>query len=90
MACASISEGCTPTRSQSPGTSESSMKRRMTSSGLSVGHQTACPMRARAEAMPFGSTGAFEGGCNVTDDTKSSKYSYVNVDGPGRLTVRGT
>lgn len=87
MACSSISSGITPNLSQSPGTSTSSMYRRITSSGLNSGHQTFWAAFARASATDFGTTGAREGGLYVTVDTRVSRYSYVNVDGPGRLNV---
>lgn len=75
MAWDSISVGSTPTASQSPGTSVSSMWRLTTSSGLNAGHHTLCANLASASAIGFGNIGAFEGGRTVTDETRSSRYS---------------
>lgn len=38
-------------------------------------------------ATAFGKTGARESGWSVTDEMRSRRYSYVSVDGPGRLMV---
>jgi hypothetical protein len=59
-----------------------------TSSGLNVGHQMFCDTLVMSSATALGRTGAREGGFRVTDATRSSRYSYVTVDGPGRLSVR--
>lgn len=75
MAWDSISVGSTPTASQSPETSTSSMWRLTTSSGLNAGHQTLCANLASVRATGFGNIGAFEGGRMVTDETRSSRYS---------------
>lgn len=87
MAWDSISEGRTPTTSQSPATSTSSMYLRVTSSGLSAGHHTFWLSLANKFATTFGKTGARESGWSVTDEMRSRRYSYVSVDGPGRLRV---
>ena len=87
MAWDSISEGWTPTISQSPAISASSMYLRVTSSGLSAGHHTFWLNLANMFAAAFGKTGARESGWSVTDEMRSRRYSYVSVDGPGRLRV---
>lgn len=87
MAWDSISEGWTPTTSQSPAISTSSMYLRVTSSGLSAGHHTFWLNLANKFTTAFGKTGARESGWSVTDEMRSRRYSYVSVDGPGKLRV---
>ena len=60
---------------------------RVTSSGLSAGHHTFWLNLANMFAAAFGKTGARESGWSVTDEMRSRRYSYVSVDGPGRLRV---
>lgn len=59
----------------------------VTSSGLSAGHHTFWLNLAKMFTTAFGKTGAREGGWSVTDETRSRRYSYVSVDGPGKLRV---
>ena len=46
-----------------------------------------CPNFDNIVATAFGKIGARDGGCNVTEDTRSRRYSYVKLEGPGKLMV---